>query len=60
MAVLLSRLIPWFVVLSLFFGAYKLWMWGVSGGLSRIDRARAMFFVILAIAFGIVIVSKLF
>lgn len=60
MAVFLSRIIPWVVVLSLFFGAYKLWMWAIRGGLSRVDRARALFFVFVAIAVGIVIVSKLF
>ncbi len=60
MAVLLSRLIPWIAILALLFGAYKLWMWAVRGGLSRMDRAQAMFFAILAIALGVVIISKLF
>ncbi len=60
MAVFLSRVIPWIFVIGLFVGAYKLWMWAAQGGLSHIDRARALFFVFVAIAIGIVIVSKLF
>lgn len=60
MAVLLARLIPWIVVLSVVFGAYKLWMWAAGGGISRMDRTRAMFLAILAIAVCVVVVSKLF
>ena len=55
---LVAKALPWLLMVGLLFGAYRLWMWAAGGGISRLDRAKIVFFAVLLLALAIVALSK--
>ena len=55
---LMAKAVPWIAVVALVYGAYRLWMWAMEGGLSKVNRSRLVFVVFLMLALAVVVLAK--
>lgn len=55
---LMAKALPWLLIVGLLVGTYGIWRWAAGGGISRLDRAKIVFFAVLLLALAIVALSK--